>query len=150
MMHWLRKQPALTLALVVVQVITVLCGPAALVRCFEADGSSHIESLTQRDCAGTPGSSEITPREQPSLTLAGSSCAVSECIDSLIHESFVLRATTQNHRGGDLDAPAIDTPTLCTQRLADVDVISPQAFGALQTAQPVSIHRSLRATILIL
>lgn len=66
---------------IVAQAAVTLLGPAGLLLCREANGSSHLEWLAQHCCARA---SEATPVPHESAEIAGADEACINCVDEVL------------------------------------------------------------------
>lgn len=144
-----RRHLLLAWTAIVAQVAVSLIGPAGLLLCREADGSSHLEWLAQHCC--TPAN-EATPGPQEAAEIAGAAEACINCVDEVLGQAPAV--TPRAALANETDHCACPEVTFAGLAPPDssfeVGLSQFRGRRAAATGPPRQVCRVLHATILIL
>ncbi len=141
---------AMTWVLFAAQAMTVSAGYAGLLVCREADGSSHVEWVSQPCCDDTHTESDA-PREADAGSVS-ESCSDAACVDLPIASGKATTGSRARDSGAGLGSQVADVSHAVTwSGGSSPEAESPglaETGAALDT--PSQVRLSLRATVLIL
>ena len=155
-MQWFRRHAGLLWVLIGVQAVALVFGPTGLILCREADGSSHVEFLSEPCCeadmAASHDDSSLPCGEDVAFESSAADCPGGGCEHELLDRDPALRQTrktagasgAQHFVGADLWSSCgmswASTALAHRSRWAVDSIVGPPGYA----------QQSLCATVLIL